>query len=56
MGTLRLDDFGVDVSLWARNLADKDYLQYVNDLSAAFYFGARPGDPRTYGVTVRKSF
>jgi len=46
-----------DVTLWARNLFDKDYF---NSLSVAgFNSGAVNGllgDPRTYGISVRARY
>ncbi|MCX7283186.1 MAG: TonB-dependent receptor [Novosphingobium sp.] len=49
---LKTDDGLWDLSLWARNLLDKDY--FLN-LSAANtgVVTAQVGEPRTYGVTLR---
>ena len=48
---------GWSVSLWARNLLDKDYYEMLNPVggNTGIYVGFL-GDPRTYGVTVRTSF
>ncbi|MEL0212280.1 MAG: TonB-dependent receptor, partial [Novosphingobium sp.] len=49
---LKTDDGLWDLSVWARNLFDKDY--FLN-LSAANtgVVTAQVGEPRTYGVTLR---
>ena len=46
---------GWGVSLWSRNLLDKDYLEQLGQVAgtSGLYFGV-PGDPRTWGVTLRK--
>jgi iron complex outermembrane receptor protein len=51
---LHLDRQSTDISLWARNLADEHYYRYVGDFTFAAY-GA-PGEPRTFGATVRYTF
>jgi len=54
---LRTEDKATDLTLWARNLFDEEYF---TGLSAAAFntglFGAELGDPRTLGVTLRKTF
>jgi iron complex outermembrane recepter protein len=47
---------GWDVVLWSRNLGDKDYLELLNAApgGTGLYVGL-PGDPRTWGLTVRLS-
>ncbi|HUD31247.1 MAG TPA: TonB-dependent receptor, partial [Novosphingobium sp.] len=53
VGTL-LDNGRLDVQLWAENLFDKAY--YINLLGYTKSTGiiqGYPGNPRTYGVTVR---
>ena len=46
-----------EVSLWARNLADKKYTTRVNDFSAFLGFAAAyPGDPQTYGANLKYKF
>jgi iron complex outermembrane recepter protein len=42
---------GFEVSLWARNLANKKYIDFAYDFGAVHL-----GNPRNYGVTVRKNF
>ena len=42
-----------DVSLWARNLFDVDYVASVHPLYGVGDYGAFAGDPLTYGVTLR---
>lgn len=48
---------GFAVSLWARNLLNDEYLVFATPtvLQAGSFSGA-PGQPRTFGVTVRRSF
>lgn len=48
---------GFGVSLWARNLFDDEYLVFASPtvLQAGSFSGA-PGQPRTFGATLRKSF
>jgi iron complex outermembrane receptor protein len=48
---------GWAVSLWARNLFDKDYFELLTAApgNSGLYVGL-PGDPRTIGVTLRMSF
>lgn len=53
----RLDDRSLDLSLWANNLFDEEYYTAIGGLS--FNEGATAGflgDPRTVGVTLRKTF
>jgi iron complex outermembrane receptor protein len=40
-----------EVMFWGRNLTDETYISYAYDFGAT-----RLGDPRNWGVTVRKSF
>ncbi|MBL0741184.1 TonB-dependent receptor [Chryseolinea lacunae] len=42
---------GFDVMLWGRNLGDTKYIAYAYDFGATHL-----GDPRNYGVTLRKTF
>jgi iron complex outermembrane recepter protein len=48
---------GLSVSLWARNLLNKDYFEQLLAAggNAGHYAGVL-GDPRTFGITVRQSF
>jgi iron complex outermembrane recepter protein len=48
---------GTSISLWARNLLDKDYYEQLLPAggNAGHYAGVL-GDPRTYGITVKQSF
>ncbi|PHS26467.1 MAG: TonB-dependent receptor [Robiginitomaculum sp.] len=48
------DEDGWQVQFWGRNLANEDYLQGAfNSVGQAGNFSGYPGDPRTYGVTLR---
>lgn len=45
------------VSLWARNLFDDQYIVFASPaLAQAGTINGAPNQPRTFGVTVRKSF
>lgn len=44
------------VTLWARNLLDKDYIATVQPLYGVGDYGAFAGDPRTVGMTMRFDF
>jgi len=48
---------GWTLSLWARNLLNKDYLDLLSAQpgNTGLYVG-QPGDPRTFGVTLRHTF
>jgi iron complex outermembrane receptor protein len=48
---------GLSVTLWARNLLNKDYFEQllVAGGNAGHYAGVL-GDPRTFGVTIRQAF
>ncbi len=48
------DDKGWQVQLWGRNLFDENYLQGAfNSVGQPGSFNGYPGDPRTYGITLR---
>ena len=48
---------GVSLSVWARNVLDKDYYEQLLPAggNAGHYAGVL-GDPRTFGVTLRYSY
>jgi iron complex outermembrane receptor protein len=48
---------GWSVSVWARNVLDKDYFELLSAApgGSGLYVGL-PGDPRTVGVTLRMAF
>ncbi len=48
---------GWDIALWARNLFDKNYYELLSAApgGTGLYVG-QPGDPRTYGITLRAKF
>jgi iron complex outermembrane receptor protein len=45
---------GWTISVWARNLLDKNYFELLNAApgNTGLYVG-QPGDPRTFGITAR---
>ncbi len=48
------DDKGWQVQFWGRNLFDQNYLQGAfNSVGQPGSFNGYPGDPRTYGITLR---
>jgi len=48
---------GTSISVWARNILDKDYYEQLLPAGGnAGHYGAVLGDPRTYGITLRYSF
>ena len=49
---LRAEDQRWDLSLWARNLLDKNYFQTLSPANTGLVTGI-VGDPRTLGVTLR---
>ncbi|ESQ80614.1 TonB-dependent receptor [Asticcacaulis sp. YBE204] len=48
---------GTEIFLWVKNAFDEEYLQFltIQQGNSGALFG-QPGDPRTFGVTLRKSF
>lgn len=42
---------GLELSAWGRNLADRRYVSRAFD--SGYFITALPGDPRTYGLTLR---
>ncbi|HVT34483.1 MAG TPA: TonB-dependent receptor, partial [Nevskiaceae bacterium] len=50
---LRARDHEWDVSLWMRNALNEKYVATVYPLYGVGDYGAVPGDPRTWGVTLR---
>lgn len=52
---VRIDDGRFDLSVWARNLLNKNY--FVSDTAGTFgLITGIPGDPRTWGITARVKF
>ncbi|CAN5869280.1 TonB-dependent receptor [soil metagenome] len=49
---IKLDDGRYDLSVWAKNLFDKDYFQTLS-IAATGLITANLGDPRTVGATFR---
>ncbi len=52
---VRLEDASLDLSLWAKNLFDKDYVDTLSVANTGLVT-ATVGDPRTIGITVRSKF
>jgi len=52
--TLELDRRNLTLGVWGRNLADTHYM--ANWVDFDDYIDAIPGEPRTYGVTLRYDF
>ncbi len=50
--SLTTSDERWSASLWCKNLADEEYLQYINDLQGLGSILRTPGMPRTYGVNI----
>ena len=44
------------VGVWCKNLTDKEYFIYVNNLQAFGSILRTPGIPRTYGVDLSLRF
>ena len=50
-------DKGIDFSLWLRNAFDQDYFeQLVVTPGSTGLIAGLPGDPRTFGATLRYQF
>lgn len=48
---------GLTFFIWSRNLLDKDYFEQLLPAAGnAGHYAGVPGDPRTYGITLRYSF
>ncbi len=50
-------DNGWDLFAWGRNILDEEYFEILSQGgSSSGYYAGLPGDPRTYGVTLRGVF
>ena len=50
-------DNGWDLFAWGRNILDEEYFEILSQGgSSSGYYAGLPGEPRTYGVTLRGSF
>jgi iron complex outermembrane receptor protein len=50
-------DDGWDLYAWGRNILDEEYFDILSQGgSSSGYFAGLPGDPRTYGVTLKGKF
>jgi iron complex outermembrane receptor protein len=50
-------DDGWDLYAWGRNILDEEYFEILSaGGSSSGYYAGLPGDPRTYGVTLKGSF
>jgi len=45
-----------ELALWARNLFEEEYVTFVANLQVFGYDRVRYGDPRTFGISLRKNF
>jgi outer membrane receptor protein involved in Fe transport len=54
MITARFDRRNLELTLWARNLADQRYIVRAVDIGTLVT--AIPGDPRTFGASLRYRF
>ena len=54
---IRFVDMGIEVTTWARNLLDQDYLAtYFDTPLQSGKLNAYPTEPRTYGLSITKNF
>lgn len=51
-----IDSLKLNIAIFGKNLLDKRYLNAAVNLQSRGYNGGYTGDPRTFGVQVRKSF
>jgi iron complex outermembrane receptor protein len=51
-----IESQNIDVAIFGKNLTDKKYLNSAANAQAFGWNIGDPGDPRTYGVQVRKTF
>jgi iron complex outermembrane receptor protein len=50
-------DDGWDLYAWGRNILDEEYFEILSQGgSSSGYYAGLPGDPRTYGVTLKGKF
>jgi iron complex outermembrane recepter protein len=45
-----------EMAVWGRNITDEDYFTSGSDVSAFGFYVMKPGLPRTWGVTLSRSF
>ncbi|NIB40754.1 TonB-dependent receptor [Pseudomaricurvus alkylphenolicus] len=50
------DDGNWSAAVWVKNLTDKQYYQYVNDLQGLGTVLRTPGTPRTFGLDISYTF
>ena len=51
-----IKSIGVNLAVFGKNLTDKHYLNAATNLQGLGYNVGFPGDPRVFGVQVRKTF
>jgi iron complex outermembrane receptor protein len=51
-----INSLNLDLAIWGKNLTNKRYLLSATNLEASGYDVGFPGDPRTFGGQVRKTF
>jgi len=54
--TWQISSQDMEVSVFGKNLTDKRYFQAATNLESLGYNIAFPGEPRTFGIQVRKNF
>lgn len=54
--TWHIDSQDLDIAVFGKNLTDKHYIQAATNVEGLGYNFAFPGDPRTFGIQVRKNF
>ncbi|MCR8922625.1 TonB-dependent receptor [Dasania sp. GY-MA-18] len=54
--SLDAEESSWSASLWVKNIADKEYTQYINDLQGLGAVLTTPSYPRTYGVDLSLRF
>ena len=56
--SLAIDSQKLNIALYGKNLTDKRYFPFLNDVRTAlgFYYNGNYNAPRTYGIEVQKAF
>jgi len=51
-----IDALALDISIFGKNLTDESYITGATNIEGSGWNVVTPGDPRTFGVQVRKTF